>query len=139
MGGAQVYWRNEHPRFPDGGKLSQFMEALHIGGEMDFKGPLGHFVYLGRGRCWPAVDVPAAPLPEQLACAPCLMFLQRTPVSFLNCNHDFWCKTASIFNGRHFPPCGDAWLWADMGVTGGACRGAGTSSTARAGPWSGCP
>ena len=64
MGGAQVYWRNEHPRFPDGGKLSQFMEALPIGGEMDFKGPLGHFVYLGRGRCWPAATVP-----ELLVCS----------------------------------------------------------------------
>ena len=81
MAGAQVYWRNEHPRFPDGGKLSQFMEALPIGGEMEFKGPLGHFVYLGRGRCWPAVVlvVPAAPCHSFFCAArlgPCRMSSQ---------------------------------------------------------------
>ncbi len=46
----QVYWKNEHPRFPDGGKMSQYLESLPIGGEMEVKGPLGHFHYLGRSR-----------------------------------------------------------------------------------------
>ena len=46
----QVYWANEHPRFPSGGKMSQFLEALPIGGAMEVKGPLGHVHYLGRGR-----------------------------------------------------------------------------------------
>ncbi|CAL5220115.1 g2068 [Coccomyxa viridis] len=46
----KVYWKNEHPRFPDGGKMSQYLESLPIGGEMEVKGPLGHFHYLGRSR-----------------------------------------------------------------------------------------
>ena len=49
----QVYWKNEHPRFPDGGKMSQCLEALPIGGEMEVKGPLGHMHYLGRNKCGP--------------------------------------------------------------------------------------
>ena len=47
----KVYWANEHPRFPDGGKMSQHLESLPIGGEMEVKGPLGHFHYLGKARC----------------------------------------------------------------------------------------
>ena len=46
----KVYWANEHPRFPDGGKMSQHLESLPIGGEMEVKGPLGHFHYLGKAR-----------------------------------------------------------------------------------------
>ncbi|BDA47084.1 Nitrate reductase [NADH] [Coccomyxa sp. Obi] len=46
----KVYWKNEHPRFPDGGKMSQHLESLPIGGEMEVKGPLGHVHYLGRNK-----------------------------------------------------------------------------------------
>ena len=49
----QVYWKNEHPRFPDGGKMSQYLEALPIGGEMEVKGPLGHMHYLGQNKYGP--------------------------------------------------------------------------------------
>lgn len=48
---VQVYWANEHPRFPAGGKMSQYLESLPIGGEMEVKGPLGHFHYFGKTRC----------------------------------------------------------------------------------------
>lgn len=34
-----------------GGKMSQAMDALPIGHFTDFKGPIGKFQYLGRGRC----------------------------------------------------------------------------------------
>lgn len=34
-----------------GGKMSQAMDALPIGHYIDFKGPIGKFEYLGRGRC----------------------------------------------------------------------------------------
>lgn len=30
--------------------MSQYLETLPIGGEMEVKGPLGHFHYLGRSR-----------------------------------------------------------------------------------------
>ena len=126
---AQVYWRNEHPRFPDGGKLSQFMEALPIGGEMEFKGPLGHFVYLGRGRCF---------------------WLQRRSQKKKLCAGLLWsCLQPSLpalvgvlpvdAPAETVLSCGLAWLWADMGVRDAACRGSGMSSMARARHWSGCP
>lgn len=41
---------NEHPRFPDGGKMSQHLDTLAIGDTIDAKGPVGHFVYEGRGQ-----------------------------------------------------------------------------------------
>ena len=34
-----------------GGKMSQAMDALPVGHFIDFKGPIGKFEYLGRGRC----------------------------------------------------------------------------------------
>lgn len=34
-----------------GGKMSQALDALPIGHGIDFKGPIGKFEYLGRGRC----------------------------------------------------------------------------------------
>lgn len=41
---------NEHPRFPEGGKMSQHLDSLAVGDSMEVKGPVGHFVYEGRGR-----------------------------------------------------------------------------------------
>jgi nitrate reductase (NAD(P)H) len=34
-----------------GGKMSMAMDALEIGGTIDFKGPIGKFTYLGKGNC----------------------------------------------------------------------------------------
>jgi NAD(P)H-flavin reductase len=48
---VKVYKANEHPRFPDGGKMSQWLAALVPGqGTVDVKGPVGHFEYLSAGR-----------------------------------------------------------------------------------------
>lgn len=44
-----MYFANEHPAYPEGGKMSQHFESLKIGDLVDFKGPLGHFVYNGCG------------------------------------------------------------------------------------------
>lgn len=45
----KVYKRNVHPKFPDGGKMSQFVDALNIGDTIAFKGPTGKLQYLGNG------------------------------------------------------------------------------------------
>ncbi|KAI8463380.1 MAG: nitrate reductase [Monoraphidium minutum] len=45
----KVYRANEHPKFPEGGKLSQHLDSLSLGDELEVKGPVGHFVYTGRG------------------------------------------------------------------------------------------
>ena len=34
-----------------GGKMSKALHALSMGADVDFKGPIGKFEYLGRGRC----------------------------------------------------------------------------------------
>ena len=45
----KVYFAGVHPKFPDGGKLSQHLEKLKIGDTIDVKGPTGRFDYKGRG------------------------------------------------------------------------------------------
>lgn len=46
---VKVYVAGVHPKFPDGGKMSQYMERMKIGDMMKVKGPLGHFEYTGHG------------------------------------------------------------------------------------------
>jgi cytochrome-b5 reductase len=41
----KVYFKDVHPRFPEGGKLTQFMEAMKLGDTIDAKGPLGEFIF----------------------------------------------------------------------------------------------
>ena len=38
-----------HPKFPEGGKMSQYLEAMAIGDAIDVRGPSGLLVYDGRG------------------------------------------------------------------------------------------
>lgn len=46
----KVYARNVHPKFPNGGKMSQFVDALNIGDTIAFRGPTGKLQYLGGGK-----------------------------------------------------------------------------------------
>jgi len=46
---VKVYRAGVHPKFPDGGKLSQHLDSLKIGETIDIKGPKGHMEYLGNG------------------------------------------------------------------------------------------
>jgi len=45
----KVYHANVHPKFPDGGKMTQYLESLQIGDTIDVKGPSGLLEYLGKG------------------------------------------------------------------------------------------
>lgn len=47
---VKVYFKNVHPKFPDGGKMSQYLESLKIGDTIDVRGPSGLLEYVGRGQ-----------------------------------------------------------------------------------------
>lgn len=47
---VKVYYKNSHPSFPEGGKLSQYLDNMAIGDVMDFRGPNGLLVYKGNGQ-----------------------------------------------------------------------------------------
>jgi len=38
------------PRFPEGGKMSQYLDSLQIGDSIDFRGPVGEFDYSSDGQ-----------------------------------------------------------------------------------------
>ncbi len=44
----KIYFKNENPRFPQGGLMTQYLEMLNIDDTIDIKGPIGHFKYLGK-------------------------------------------------------------------------------------------
>ena len=46
---VKVYFKNVHPKFPDGGKMSQHLEGMEIGDTIDVRGPSGHLTYKRRG------------------------------------------------------------------------------------------
>lgn len=46
----KVYKRNVHPKFPNGGKMSQHVDELKIGDKITFRGPTGKLQYLGDGK-----------------------------------------------------------------------------------------
>lgn len=46
----KVYKRGVHPKFPDGGKMSQYVDSLKIGDTVAFRGPTGKLQYLGNGQ-----------------------------------------------------------------------------------------
>lgn len=46
----KVYFKNVHPKYPDGGKMSQYLDLLEVGDTVDIRGPSGKLTYLGRGK-----------------------------------------------------------------------------------------
>ncbi|KAI5702691.1 hypothetical protein M8J75_003112 [Diaphorina citri] len=47
---VKVYFKNVHPKFPDGGKMSQFLENMKVGEPINVSGPRGRLAYLGNGE-----------------------------------------------------------------------------------------
>nr|XP_023852614.1 NADH-cytochrome b5 reductase 3 isoform X2 [Salvelinus alpinus] len=47
---VKIYFSNVHLKFPDGGKMSQYLESLHLGDVVDFRGPGGLLEYRGHGQ-----------------------------------------------------------------------------------------
>ncbi|XP_061570246.1 NADH-cytochrome b5 reductase 3-like [Cololabis saira] len=46
---VKVYFKDVNPKFPEGGKMSQYLENLKINDTIDFRGPSGLLVYKGKG------------------------------------------------------------------------------------------
>lgn len=47
---VKVYYKNTHPSFPEGGKMSQYLDNMALGDTIDFRGPNGLLVYKGNGQ-----------------------------------------------------------------------------------------
>ncbi|KAJ6352806.1 hypothetical protein OIU76_001925 [Salix suchowensis] len=46
----KVYFKGVHPKVPNGGQMTQYLDSLSLGSVIDVKGPLGHVEYAGRGK-----------------------------------------------------------------------------------------
>ncbi|XP_007893601.1 NADH-cytochrome b5 reductase 3 [Callorhinchus milii] len=58
---VKVYFKGVHPNYPNGGKMSQYLESLRLGDTIDFRGPSGLLVYKGKGRFAIRVDKKSEP------------------------------------------------------------------------------
>jgi len=47
---VKVYKKNVHPKFPEGGKMTQYLDAMKLGDKIGFRGPSGKLQYLGNGN-----------------------------------------------------------------------------------------
>ena len=45
----QIYFKNAHPNYPDGGKMTQYLDNMKIGDTILFRGPTGRLFYHGPG------------------------------------------------------------------------------------------
>ncbi|ORX88329.1 molybdopterin binding oxidoreductase [Basidiobolus meristosporus CBS 931.73] len=47
---VKIYYKGMHPKYPNGGKFSQYLDSLEIGDTVEVKGPMGEFNYDGHGH-----------------------------------------------------------------------------------------
>ncbi len=57
----KVYKANVHPKFPDGGKMSQYLDSLKPGETIDVRGPSGRLQYKRNGVFEISVDKKTPP------------------------------------------------------------------------------
>lgn len=62
---VKIYFKNVHPKFPDGGKMSQYLESLEIGDTIDFRGPSGLLTYGEKGNFHIRADKKSAPVTKK--------------------------------------------------------------------------
>lgn len=58
---VKIYFKNVNPKFPEGGKMSQYLESLKLGDVVDFRGPGGLLEYKGNGQFAVQADKKAEP------------------------------------------------------------------------------
>lgn len=46
---SQIYLKDVNPKFPEGGKMSQYLDSLKMGDVVEFRGPSGLLTYTGKG------------------------------------------------------------------------------------------
>ncbi len=47
---VKVYFRNVHPQFPEGGKMTNYLQELQLGQHINIRGPFGKLSYFGDGN-----------------------------------------------------------------------------------------
>jgi len=57
----KVYHANVHPKFPEGGKMTQYLESMAVGDTIDVRGPSGLLQYNGKGTFGIRPDKKAEP------------------------------------------------------------------------------
>lgn len=60
-----MYKAGVHPKFPDGGKMSQYLDSLQIGDSIDVRGPSGRLTYKRNGLFEIRVDKKTPPTEKQ--------------------------------------------------------------------------
>lgn len=46
----KIYFKGVHPKFPNGGRMTQHLESLNIGDSINIRGPKGRLQYHGKGH-----------------------------------------------------------------------------------------
>ncbi|XP_042137448.1 NADH-cytochrome b5 reductase 2 isoform X1 [Peromyscus maniculatus bairdii] len=57
----KIYFKNVHPRYPEGGKMTQYLENMEIGDTILFRGPTGRLFYHEPGSLIVKVDEMSEP------------------------------------------------------------------------------
>lgn len=58
---VKIYFKDVHPKFPEGGKMSQYLEGLDIGDYVDVRGPNGLLQYTDKGTISVKADKKSEP------------------------------------------------------------------------------